>query len=119
MKFTRSFRYAWNGLQYCYETQLNFRVELVVLLMVIVAGFMLRISNTEWLFIIGCSMLVLALELMNTAIEHLCDTITKDFHPAIKIIKDASAAAVLLAATGSVVAGIVIFSPKIIDLLKS
>ena len=63
-------------------------------------------------------MLVLGLELLNTAVEHLCDTITKDFHPAIKIIKDASAAAVLIVAAGSVVTGIMIFLPKIINLLK-
>lgn len=86
--------------------------------MVTIAGFILKISNTEWLFIIGCSMLVLALELINTAIEHLCDTITKDIHPTIKIIKDVSAAAVLVVAAGSVVGGLIIFLSKIIELLK-
>lgn len=90
----------------------------MVLLIVTIAGFILTISNTEWLFIIGCSMLVMALELVNTAIEYLCDTITKDIHPAIKIIKDVSAGAVLLAAAGSVVTGIIIFFPKIIGCLK-
>ena len=63
-------------------------------------------------------MLVLILELINTAIEHLCDIVTKEIHPAIKIIKDVSAAAVLLAAAGSVVTGLIIFTPKIIELLK-
>ncbi len=118
MKLIRSFGYAGQGLRHCYNTQLNFRVHLMILLLVIVTGFILKISNTEWLFIIVCSMLVLALELLNTAIEHLCDTITKDIHPAIKIIKDASAAAVLLVAAGSIVTGLLIFFPKIIYLLK-
>ncbi|MEP7142341.1 MAG: diacylglycerol kinase family protein [Ferruginibacter sp.] len=118
MKFIRSLRYAWQGVQYCFKTQLNFRIQLTVLLMVIIAGFVLKISNTEWLFIMGFSALVLVLELMNTAIEHLCDIITKDFHPAIKIIKDVSAAAVLLGAAASIVTGIIIFIPKIIVLLK-
>jgi diacylglycerol kinase len=118
MKLTRSFGHAWNGIQYSYKTQLNFRIHLVLLLLVIIAGLFLKISNTEWLFIIGCSMLVLALELVNTSIEHLCDMITKDIHPAIKIIKDVSAAAVLLSATGSIITGIIIFLPKILLLLK-
>lgn len=85
--------------------------------MVITGGFVLKISNTEWLFIIACSMLVLILELINTAIELLCDMVTKEIHPVIKIIKDASAAAVLLGAAGSMVTGIIIFLPKILELL--
>src|ERR1700712_2214028 len=103
MKLIRSFGHAWHGMQYCFKTQLNFRIHLAVLLIVIIAGFILKISNTEWLFVTGCSMLVLGLELINTAIEHLCDMVTKSIHPAIKIIKDTSAAAVLLSAAGSVI----------------
>jgi diacylglycerol kinase len=118
MKLIRSFGHAWHGIQYCYKTQLNFRIHLWVLLMVIIAASVFKISLIEWLIIIGCSILVMVLELVNTAIEHLCDTITKDFHPAIKIIKDVSAAAVLIAAAGSVVIGAIIFFPKIIAILK-
>lgn len=119
MKLIRSFGYAWHGIQYCFKTQMNLRIHLLVLLLVIVSGFVFMISNSEWLFIISCSMLVLALELINTAIEHLCDMITKDIHPAIKIIKDVSAAAVLLVATGSVATGVIIFLPKVLLLVKS
>lgn len=118
MKLVRSFGYAWQGILYCIKTQLNFRIHLVVLLMAITAGFILNVSTTEWLFIIGCSMLVLALELLNTAIEKLCDTISTEIQPEIKTIKDVSAAAVLLSAAGSVVTGIIIFFPKIMQLLK-
>jgi diacylglycerol kinase len=80
----------------------------------IIAGILLKISATEWLFIVLCSMLVLMLELINTAVEYLCDTITTDFHPVIKIVKDISAAAVLISAAGSVITGLIIFLPKII-----
>ena len=118
IKFSRSFVYAWQGIQYCYKTQLNFRVHLVILLLVIVAGIVCRISATEWALVIICSMIVLILEMLNTALEYLCNTITTDFHPAIKIIKDVSAGAVLIAAAGSVITGTVIFIPKIIILLK-
>ena len=79
-----------------------------------IAGIFLKISTTEWLFIISCSALVLSIELINTAMEFLCDMVSKEIHPSIKIIKDLGAAAVLLIAAGSVIIGIMIFLPKII-----
>src|SRR5689334_7543787 len=118
-KFLRSFGHAGRGIKYCFATQLNFRVHLFVLALVIAAGFIFQVNTTEWLFIIGCAMLVLTLELINTAIEHLCDLVTKTIHPAIKIIKDVAAGAVLVAAIGSVITGAVIFIPKIILFFKS
>jgi undecaprenol kinase/diacylglycerol kinase (ATP) len=118
MKLIQSFGHAWDGIAYCFKTQLNFRIHLLVLLLVAIAGYFFAINTTEWLFIIGCTMLVLSLELINTAIEHVCDTITTEIHPAIKIIKDAAAAAVLLVAVGSVVTGLIIFLPKILNAFK-
>jgi len=119
MKLIRSFGYASQGIRYAFKTQANFRIHLLLLILVCIAGFFFAITRMEWLLIIICSMMVLTFELMNTAIEYLCDTITKDLHPGIKIIKDVSAAAVLLAATGSAVTGLIIFLPKIISLIKS
>ena len=63
-------------------------------------------------------MLVLSLELMNTAIEKICDLITKDIHPVIKVVKDISAAAVLIAAIGSLFTGAIIFLPKLLNLFR-
>ena len=119
MKLFKSFVYAWQGMRHSYKTQLNFRIHLMVLSVVVFAGFVLKVNATEWLFITVCSMLVLSLELMNTGIEFLCDAVTREIHPAIKIVKDVSAAAVLLAAAGSVIIGLIIFLPKILILLKS
>ena len=118
MKWIKSFGHAWHGIRYCFTTQLNFRIHLLVLLLVIVAGIIVKLSAIEWLVIIGCSMLVLALEMVNTAIEYLCDTITRDIHPAIKTIKDIAAAAVLIAVIGSMVSGAIIFFPKFLNLLQ-
>lgn len=118
MKWIKPFGYAWHGIQYCFRTQRNFRIHLLALLVVIMLGSIVKLSAIEWLFIIGCSVLVLTLELVNTAIEYLCDTITRDNHPVIKIVKDISAAAVLIAVAGSVLSGSIIFFPKIWDLLR-
>ena len=117
MKLLRSFRFAFNGLAYALRTQQNFRIHLVILLGVVIAGWVLQVNKTEWMFIICCAMLVLILELINTALEYLCDIVTTELHPAIKIIKDVSAAAVLLGAMGSVVVGMIIFLPKLATLI--
>ena len=117
MRLLHSFRFAFNGIGYCFRTQRNFRIHLGVLSLVIAAGIFFNINDTEWLFVVLCSMVVLVLELLNTALEYLCDTITTDFHPAIKVIKDMAAAAVFISAAGSVVTGLIIFLPKIITLL--
>lgn len=85
---------------------------------VMMLGVIVKLSTTEWLFIIGCAALVLSLEVVNTAIEYLCDTITRDIHPVIKTVKDMCAAAVLIAVVGSVVTAAIIFFPKILDLFR-
>ena len=118
MKWIKPFGYAWHGIQYCFITQLNFRIHLLALLIVTIVGSIVKLSAIEWLFIIGCSVLVITLELVNTAIEYLCDTVTRENHPVIKIVKDISAAAVLIAVVGSVLSGIIIFFPKILNLLR-
>ena len=86
--------------------------------MISILGGVLKINSIEWLIILGCSMLVLSLELMNTAIEKICDLITKDIHPVIKVVKDISAAAVLIAAIGSLFTGVIIFLPKLLNLFR-
>ena len=118
MKLLRSFYYAWSGIVYCGKTQPNFRIHLGVLAAVIVSGVFFKLSKTEWLSIIVCSILVLVFEMINTAIEYLCDLVTTEFHPGIKTIKDLSAGAVLICAAGTVLTGLIIFIPKIIAFLK-
>ncbi len=118
MKLIKSFGYAWDGILYCFKSQLNFRIHLVLLSCVIIAGFLLKVSNTEWLVIIVCAMLVLVLEMINTALEYLCNLVTENYNPAVKIIKDVAAGAVLLSAIGSVIIALIIFLPKIFALLN-
>ena len=115
----RSFGFAWNGLKHSFKTQANFRLQLVAALATIGLAFALRISNTEWLVVLLCIAMVLTAELVNTAIEKLCDVVEPEIHPGIKSVKDISAGAVLLDAIISFVAGLLIFLPKIIVVIKS
>jgi len=68
----------------------------------------------EWIVVVLCVAVVLSLEAMNTAIEHLTDLVSPGFHPLAGKTKDVAAAAVLLAAMGAVVVGLLIFLPKIL-----
>ena len=112
------FLFAISGIIHSFRSELNFRIQMVATLIAATLGFIFNISKTEWLVIILCCMIVLALELLNTAVEKLCDMISLEYHPVIKIVKDTAAGAVLVSAIGSAVAGAVIFLPLIIHQIK-
>lgn len=112
------FGFAINGIINCFRTELNFKIQVFAAFFVVLLGFIFNITQTAWLVIILCCMMVLALELLNTAIEKLCDMISKEYHPVIKIVKDTAAGAVLVSAVGSAVAGAAIFVPLIIHQIK-
>ncbi len=118
MKQKNTFIHAAGGIGHAFRKEANFRIHVVILALVIALGVVLQISAIEWLFVAGCSMLVLSMELINTAIENVCNLISRDYHPLIKIIKDVSAAAVLLSAVGSIITGIIIFLPRLIHSIK-
>ena len=80
-------------------------------------SFLLKVSLIEAAILALTIGLVLALELVNTSIEATVDLVTEDYHPLAKVAKDTSAAAVFVFAIASVVVGLVIFLPKIINLL--
>ncbi len=118
MKLLRSFSYAWSGLKTCFIAETNFKIHVVLAILAISLGFLLNISRNEWLAVMGCVALVVAMEMVNTAIEKLCDVLLQDIHPGIKKVKDIAAGAVMVAAVCSLIIGVVIFLPKIIAYIK-
>src|SRR4051812_8327591 len=111
-KFIHGFGYAFNGLLHAAKTQLNFRVHLVCAVVVLGLGYGLHISTAEWLWIALCIGMVLLTELLNTALELLCDVISPEYNEKIGRVKDMCAAAVLVTAVTALVIGLVIFAPK-------
>lgn len=105
----KSFKYAFSGLFYTIKNERNMRVHLCFVFYVVCAGFVTEISQAQWTAVLICAGAVLALECLNTALERLCDIICMVKNPSIKIIKDASAAAVLAAALASAAVGIIVF----------
>lgn len=107
------FDHAFRGLLQMFQSERNFKTQLIVFSLVISLGIYLNISTTHWISILLISALVLSLEIINSAIEKSCNLITTEINPQIALIKDISAAAVLLASLFAVVIGIMIFYPYI------
>jgi diacylglycerol kinase len=118
MRFINSFKYALQGIKYCSVFEKNFRIQLVIVSITFFFGFVFRISGTEWLLVLFCSALVLALEMINTTIEKLSNVVTESIHPVIKEVKDIAAGAVCIASVVSFITGCIIFLPKLQSFIK-
>jgi len=118
-RLARSFSFAWNGIKKCFSSEPNFRIHSMLGIAVLMAAFIFHLSFYEWIAVIFFIAFVISMEMLNTAIEKLCDVVHKEIHPGIKAVKDMAAGAVLVAATGSVITGCIIFLPKILTLFKT
>ena len=112
-RLIRSFGYALSGLRISILEGANFRIHIFCSVLVFIAGLYFNISYAEWLIVLICAGFVLCMEMINTAIEHLCNVVHKEIHPGIKITKDIAAGAVLLSAVIAAICGGIIFIPKI------
>jgi len=112
-----SFRYAFAGFRVLFRSEPNALLHLLAAIAVVVAGFWTGLSRTEWALVILSVVLVFGMELINTAVEQLCDHVEPSRHPDIKRIKDLSAAAVLAVAIGAAAVGAMVFLPKWLSLL--
>ncbi len=110
-KFLRSFTYATAGWRSAVRTQRNFRIHLLVTVLVVLAGYHFSISRTECCFVLLCIGLVLSAELFNSSIETLLDLLHPEKHPMAGRVKDMAAGAVLITAIMAVIIGLIIFLP--------
>ena len=78
----------------------------------------IRISSVEWCICLTLFGLVMALEMVNTAVEAVVDLVTEERKPLAKLAKDAAAGAVLIAAIMAAIAGMIIFIPKLLESLS-
>ena len=116
----KSFKYAFSGISYVLKTSRNFKIQLIFAVTSLMIGFLLQISQSNYLILIATIMSVLILEILNTSIESIVDLVVKkEFSSLAKISKDTSAGAVLLASINSVIIAVYIFVPKIKFLFES
>jgi diacylglycerol kinase (ATP) len=115
-----SFKYAWAGISYSFQTQRNFRIHVSVCAMAIALSVFLHLQAVEIAVIGVTSGLVLALELLNTAIESLVDlTVKQTYHELAKIAKDCAAGAVLVSALVAVLVAGTLLLPPLVKLIIS
>jgi diacylglycerol kinase (ATP) len=115
-----SFRYAWAGLSYAFQTQRNFRIHLFVGTFAIGLSLFLNLSRVE-VAIIGLTIgAVLTMELLNTAIESVVDlTVRQTYHELAKIAKDCAAGAVLISAFASVIVACSLLIPPLLERVQT
>ena len=118
-RLTRSFLYAWQGLRSCMLSEPNFRIHILSSVLVVIAGFFFGISTFEWLLVLLCIGFVIGMEMLNTALEKLCDVVHREYHPCIRKTKDIAAGAVLVSAIIAAIAGIIIFAPKVYSMIST
>lgn len=116
-RFFRSFGYSIEGLKYAYKYEQSMLVHVIATVCVIVANFFFRVNGTEWLITLLAIGMVLAAELINTAIEAVVDLVTLEIHPLAKIAKDCGSAATFVLAMMAAAMGVVVYVPYIINLL--
>ena len=111
----KSFGEAFQGIFNTIRTERNIKIHCAAAILVTIFGIWLQISKTEWMICFILFGLILALELVNTAVEATVDLFTEERKPLAKKAKDAAAGAVLIVAIFAAVIGILIFIPKLLD----
>jgi len=109
----QSFKYAFAGILYALKNNQNLRIHFAAAVVVVILSVVFEVSHFEMGILGLMILLVISAEMINTAIEHMVDLITKEHREEAKIAKDVSAGMVLLTAAGSVIVGLLIFVPYI------
>ena len=113
-----SLEFALTGILTAFKEERNMRKHAVTALVVILAGFVFQVSRIEWLFLLMSIFLVVAFEIINSAIENVVDLASHyHFSMLAKKAKDMAAGAVLVVSLLAAVIGALIFLPRIWHLL--
>lgn len=113
----QSFRYAWYGLVLMLRSQHNAWLHAFASVCILVSGGLFRLTAGEWCWVILAIVAVWTAEALNTALEFLADASTPEFHPLVKCAKDVAAGGVLISALGSVIIGLLVLGPHLLDFL--
>ena len=113
-EFTASFEFALTGIITAFKEERNMRKHLVSAILVVLAGLIFRVSVTEWLFLLMAVFLVIALEIVNSAIENVVD-LASNYHFSMlaKNAKDMAAGAVFIISVLAACIGLYVFLPKL------
>ena len=113
----RSFIHAFRGLVTVFRSEQNFRIQFYVALFVFILMFVLPTTRAEKVALVLVAAWVLVLELLNSVLERFIDLVKPRLHDYAREIKDLMAAAVLLTSIVSVVVGVLILYPYLLDVI--
>lgn len=116
--FIKSFGYALRGIAYIFKTERNFRVHVGVGFIIVLLMIYYHVTVPQAVFLTYAIGSVLILEIINTVLERVTDILKPRVHPYAAVMKDLMAAAVLIAAVGAVIAGILILGPYVLDSVR-
>ena len=108
-----SFKYAIEGMRIVWHER-NFKIQILLLVIALLLSLVLRLSRIQFALITVVGAAVLALEMINTALEVIADAVHPHFHPMIGLAKDISAGAVLVMSLAALIVGVVLFGPALI-----
>ncbi|MCK0471564.1 diacylglycerol kinase family protein [Halalkalibacter sp. APA_J-10(15)] len=117
-RLLKSFYYASQGLVYVLKHEQNMNIHFIVAIITLLSAYFLSVPLIHWLILLLVIAGMLALEIMNTAIERTVDLVTNEYHPLAKRAKDIAAAGVFIYCFFAVVIGILIFLPPLLELLS-
>ncbi|WP_396136029.1 diacylglycerol kinase family protein [Bacillus sp. NEB1478] len=117
-KLISSFKYAFEGIVAVFKNEQNFKIHTIISVVVILTAIALDFSNLRMIILLIIIGMVLALELVNTAVEKTVDLVTQNVHPLAKQAKDAAAGAVLVFSIFAVIIGILLFIEPIFSILR-
>lgn len=100
--FVTRLRYAMNGLRFSVRAEHSMRAHVIALCSVAIVMMVLAPAPIWWALVSLACAVVMAAELVNTAVERLADRLHPERHPEIKIVKDCAAAAVLVSSLGAI-----------------
>lgn len=109
--FAKALRRALDGLFYVIRTQANFRIQLVIGLLIFSLSFLFQISLVEFITVFFTILLVLVAEMINTAFEAFTNLVNPQWREQAKIAKDVAAGMVFLVSLGAILIGLIIFIP--------
>ncbi|MFC5651737.1 diacylglycerol kinase family protein [Paenibacillus solisilvae] len=118
LKFIQSIGLSWSGIRLALRTEPHMRFHLISAIIVTTVSLLLGLNRLEWIVLILAMAMVIALELLNTAIENVVDLVSPERHPLAKAAKDTAAGAVLAAAIAAAIIGLLILGPHLMDVIR-
>ncbi|MBR6323201.1 MAG: diacylglycerol kinase, partial [Lachnospiraceae bacterium] len=109
---------AVRGLIYAFKTERNFLRYLVIAAVFLAANLGLRVPLLAHIIYIVTICVTFAFEVVNTAIEHICDSFSGEVRPDIRLIKDLAAGAVLMSSLSFFISEIIFLTIQIVQLVQ-